>query len=355
MSPDPKAFSRALLNWYDASRRNLPWREDPAPYAVWVSEVLLQQTRMETAVPYFSRFMARFPDVRSLAEAPVEAVVKSFEGIGYYARARNLHAAAKIIAAAGDFPQDFDSWKALPGVGDYTATAICSIAFNQPRPAVDGNVKRVFARQENEDSPKESPAFGAKARDWAAIRMPADRPGAFTQALMELGALVCSPREPACGQCPVARSCKGRIAGRATKLPVSARKTPTEKIEAAVGVLVRKKRVLVQKRPETGLLAGLWEFPGGKLEPDETPEQALVREFLEELGLRVACKEKIAVIRHSYTRFRVTLHAFFVQSGPVPELPGNARFVTPAQLRELAFPAANKRLIRILEKHLADS
>ena len=354
-SPEQKrAFSQKLLGWFSRCMRPLPWRVDYSPYAVWISEIMLQQTQMERGVAYFIRWMERFPNLSSVAQAPEEAVLKAWEGLGYYSRARNLHAAAKRIMAdfGGEFPSDPLLIRSLPGVGEYTAGAIASIAFQTPVPAVDANVERVFARICDIDAPMhgETKRF---IRDNVAALMPADEARSFTQALMELGALVCA-KNPRCELCPVQEFCEARRLGVEKERPVAKKKKAYTNLEMATGIVRREGRVFIQKRPPYGVWAGLWEFPGGCLEQGETPEQAVVRELWEEIELPVHVTASLGAVRHAYTTCRVTMHGFFCeptcQDGEQTVLHAATEgcWVTPEELGAFTFPAGHRKLIEQL-------
>ncbi len=253
-----------LLAWYRDNARRLPWRDAPTAYHVWLSEVMLQQTRVAAALGYYARFLAEAPDVAALAALPEERLMKLWQGLGYYARARNLQAAARQIMEEhrGVFPSDYPGVRALRGVGDYTAAAICSIAFGLPIPAVDGNVLRVVARLTGDGRDIAAPA--AKKRAAQALRplIPTDAPGAFNQALMELGELVCLPHgEPLCPRCPAHDFCVARREGRTGELPAKSPPKPRRVEERTVWLIFSERRVALRRRPETGLLAGLWEYP----------------------------------------------------------------------------------------------
>ncbi|MBO7743719.1 A/G-specific adenine glycosylase, partial [Paenibacillus sp. MWE-103] len=260
-------FSEELLHWYLANKRDLPWRMNRDPYRVWVSEIMLQQTRVDTVIPYYERFMAKFPTAAALAEAPEPEVLKCWEGLGYYSRARNLQAGAKEVVArhGGAVPDDRDAVAALRGVGPYTTGAIMSIAFNRPEPAVDGNVMRVLSRYFclEEDIAKPSTRVGIEKL--AASLIPEGAAGDFNQALMELGALVCTPKSPGCLTCPVMRHCEGRMAGKEHELPVKSKAKPPRR-ETRIAALVAGSganagKLLVRRRPDSGLLAQMWELP----------------------------------------------------------------------------------------------
>lgn len=306
-------LAQHLLAWFDRNARSLPWRENPPnPYRVWVSEVMLQQTQVETVVPYFERWMARFPNLEALASASEQEVLRLWEGLGYYHRARALHRAAQVIVVerGGVWPQRAEEWQSLPGVGPYTAAAIASIAFGEPVLALDGNIRRVLARLFDLDVPVNTRAGEHELRRLGREQMPPERPGDFNQALMDLGAMVCTHRSPRCEVCPLAEYCLARERGTQALRPVrQARKNVPHYIVTAA-VIWREGRVLLAQRPPQGLLGGMWEFPGGKQEPGESLEAALQREIQEELGTTVEVGEAVGVFRHAYSHFRVTLHAF---------------------------------------------
>ena len=260
---DTQNFTRSVLDWYDRGHRDLPWRHTKDAYRIWISEIMLQQTRAETVISYYERFLYRYPTVRSLADAPQEELLKSWEGLGYYSRARSLQKAAQIIVSqyGGELPADVERLRALPGIGDYTAGAIASIAFGIPAAAVDGNVERVLCRYDAVTDTVGTPAVRRAIAARAQELVPRDRPGAFANAMMEMGATMCTPRSPKCLLCPVRAHCEAFAAGEAEDYPI-AEAQPARPVEAfTVYLIVENGRVLVRKRPETGLLAGLWEFP----------------------------------------------------------------------------------------------
>jgi A/G-specific adenine glycosylase len=256
-------FGRRLLAWYDAAHRSLPWRDSGDPYRIWVSEIMLQQTRVESVVPYFHKFMARFPTVAALARAPLDDVLALWSGLGYYARARHMHRAAGVIVAERDgaFPDSVDELRRLPGIGEYTAAAIASIAFGRPVAAVDGNVKRVVARRLGIRVPLNTPRTLERIREATQGWLPRRRAGDFNQAMMELGATVCLPRRPNCANCPVRRGCTAFDAGTVATIPARTKKRAVPHLELAAAAIVSKHGVWVQQRPERGLLGGLWELP----------------------------------------------------------------------------------------------
>jgi A/G-specific adenine glycosylase len=343
-------FSGRLLRWYRRHKRDLPWRHTADPYAVWISEVMLQQTTVGAVIPYYERWLRLFPDVPSLARAPLGRVLKAWQGLGYYQRARNLSAAAKIIVSRheGLLPGDAEALRSLPGFGAYTTAAVLSIAFDRRAALVDANVRRVLMRLEG----VRGPAKTGDDRTWLerlAPLLPARRPGDFNQALMELGALICRPRNPLCLRCPFERNCAAFAAGEQEIIPPP-KALRTESLTAVVGVVVEKGRVLIQKRPAAGLLGGLWEFPGGKVEPGEALTAALARELREELGVSPVRPRRLLTVDHSYTRFRVTLHAFACGLASEPKAdPRRRRWVKLSELRTYPFPSGSAKIVeRIL-------
>lgn len=319
--------ARLLVAWHNAHQRDLPWRTTPAgarsPYAVWISEVMLQQTRVEAVIAYYNRWMARFPTVEALAAADLQDVLKAWEGLGYYARARNLHKAAQVIVLeyGGVFPQDRRELLALPGVGAYTAGALLSIAFNQPAPLLDGNVKRVLARLLDLDAPIDQPPVLKRLWQEAQHIVEAAAPGeagACNEGLMELGALICTPQSPRCLLCPLQDLCRAAAHGTQADRPVMPARKRTPHYDVAAGVIWQaapyRSPLLLAQRPHKGLLGGLWEFPGGKQEEGDADLSAcLRRELAEELAIDVEVGEPVTVVEHAYTHFRITLHAFHAQ------------------------------------------
>ncbi len=340
-SSAPSPFAAALLAWYADHQRALPWRGLKDPYAIWVSEVMLQQTQVATVVPYFRRWMARFPTVEALAAADEQEVLALWEGLGYYRRARALHRAAREIVAHhhGRLPADPQALRRLPGIGKYTAHAVASLAFGADVPVLDGNVRRVLARVFAVEAPADT-AAGEKAL-WAlaAQHLPPGRAADYNQALMDLGATICTPRAPRCAQCPVAEFCQAHRSGNPEAYPRKQRRQRQPHYIVVAAVIRREGKVLVAQRPADGLLGSLWEFPGGKVEHGETLEAALQREIREELDTEIAVEAPFGVYRHAYTHFKVTLHAFLcrlVGPEPRPLQAQDVRWARPAGLD--AFP-----------------
>ncbi len=356
-----KIFSSPLLTWYSKHKRDLPWRRDARdPYRVWIAETLLQQTQVATVIPYYRRFLKRFPTVRALAAAKLDAVLKTWEGAGYYARARNLHRAAKEIVARfhAKLPDTVDQLLTLPGIGRYTAGATASIAFNRDAPALDGNVTRVLCRYFNiKDDPKNA---STQKTLWklAEDLIPRGRAGKFNQALMDLGATLCTPRNPACGICPLRGGCTARRLGIQAQLPVKRKRRKLPHHQIAVGVIWKGKKILISRRFDQGLLGGLWEFPGGHREKRESLARCAEREIKEELGIRVAVGKEFAVVQHAYSHFSITMHAFdcrCVRGRPRAIGCAAFRWVTPRQLSRYAFPAADRKIIAMLTGRRGDT
>lgn len=299
-----------LLAWYNKNKRTLPWRGHPDPYAVWVSEIMLQQTRVETVIPYFEKWMNLFPNVHVLAEASEQDVLNAWEGLGYYSRARNLHKAAKMIVReyGGELPPNMAGLLRLPGIGKYTAGAIASIAFGANEPALDGNLKRVYARLFDVAEPVDSPRGEKLLWEIARQNLPKGRAGDFTQALMDLGAAICLPQNPRCLLCPVMDLCRARENSTQDLRPVKKPKRAAPSHVYAAAVIVRRGKVLLVRRPSKGLLGGMWEFPNGRVKGD--PAQALAQALEAGYRLRVRRKEALGVVRHAYTHFKAAVHVF---------------------------------------------
>ncbi|MGD0500077.1 MAG: A/G-specific adenine glycosylase [Bryobacteraceae bacterium] len=325
----PGEIARLLLAWYRRGHRDLPWRRTSDPYRVWVSEVMLQQTRAQTVVPYYERFLDRFPTVEKLAAANQDQALALWSGLGYYSRARNLLRAARRIVAAGAFPRDYKSISALPGVGDYTAAAIASIAFGLPHAAVDGNVLRVVARVENDPADiaaaRTRERFRAVAQEWLDPR----RAGAFNQALMELGATVCLPKLPLCASCPLQSRCAARAAGTVSSLPVKLRKTTPMRIESALLVIRRSARVLLRReRRDARRMAGFWRLPG----PEDLPSARLA--------------EPLGEFRHTITRHRYEISVYAATLAG-PDAPPDYRWFRAARLTAIPLSTTARKALSL--------
>ncbi len=345
----PESFPTKLLKWYKKNYRQLPWRQTKNPYSIWISEVMLQQTTVQTVIPYFENWVEVFPDMTALSSAPLQKVLKVWQGLGYYQRARNLHAASKLIVKShgGQIPKNYDVLKKLPGFGPYTTSAVLSLAFDLPYPVIDANVRRVLMRLMG--LAKEANArFDNKLLNFLSPLLPNKNMGTFNQAMMELGALVCKPKNPACLLCPFPDVCKAFIQGKQEIIPTPKKKS-YKKIEAVVGIIKKENKFLIQKRPPHGLLAGLWEFPGGKMKSGETREQTLRREIREELLCEVQALRFLVTVRHAYTQFQVTLHAFECELEQNPRLDKkNQRWATLKNIHHYPLPSGSAKIVRFL-------
>jgi A/G-specific adenine glycosylase len=332
-----------LLRWYDQEKRDLPWRNSSDPYAIWVSEIMLQQTRVETVRDYYQRWMERFPDIKSLAEADSDAVLKLWEGLGYYSRAKNLHKAAQQIyeELGGIFPSAYKQIIDLPGVGPYTAGAIASIAFGLPIPAVDGNVLRVMSRifalvEINQRDIKKA------ISDQVALGFPLGRTGDFSQALMELGALVCLPRNPACSSCPLTSDCMAFAQNKQNQWPIVKQKNPVKKIQRQVAVIINGDYILMHQRPAKGLLADLWEFPG----VEGSRKKDFAAEFADEYGVRLKIGKHLLDARHVFTHlvWEMKVYEAMLESNDNLDQRTEFRWVNQEELEKLAIPTAFQKI-----------
>ncbi len=361
LSPSPVAIAAALLAWIDAGNlRDLPWRAEPRdPYTVWVSEIMLQQTQVATVIPYLQRWLERFPTVDALAAAELGDVLKAWEGLGYYSRARNLHKAARVVVEqhGGQAPVDRRALLALPGVGKYTAGAILSIAFGQRAAVLDGNVKRVLARLY--DMAGEIGQSATETHLWHLAEglveaVEPQQAGPLNEALMDLGATVCLPQRPRCLICPLHAPCLARQRGTQEERPVRAARKPLPHFDVTAAVLRRPgqpEQFLIAQRPPEGMLGGLWEFPGGKRHEGESLSNCLRRELQEELAVEAAVGDPVTVVKHAYTHFRITLHAFKCQLlAGEPQSIGVAdwRWVTLDDLAGYPFAVTDQKIIAAL-------
>jgi len=348
---------RALLEWFRRNRRDLPWRtaagETPDPYRVWLSEVMLQQTQVGTVLRYYGRWLERFPTLQALADAPLDDVLKAWEGLGYYSRARNFHRAVREVAMrhGGKVPGDPRAFAALPGVGRYTAGAVMSIAFGHAEPIVDGNVRRVFARWMNEPEP-------TQARLWnmAAELAPGSTPGELNEALMELGATVCTPRKPSCGACPANDLCFARVAGSQEQVPAPRKAKPLPHEDTATAVVAHEGRILLVRRPLDARLGGMWAFPAEVRRRGEAVGAAAERAVREGLGTAVRAGREVGSVKHTFTHVRATYHAVLCDwagGAPIPLRYDAWAWVTPAQVAEYALPVAQQRIAALAAAALA--
>lgn len=304
-----------LLRWFKQNRRNLPWRGTKDPYAIWVSEIMLQQTQVNTVIPYYNHFLKTFPTIQDLAKANLSKVLKVWEGLGYYSRARNLHQASKIIAnhSNGKIPDNLKDLLSLPGIGRNTAGAILSIAFNKTAPILDGNVKRVLSRLfAMSGDPKENKAEQSLWQLSESL-VPKGRASLFNQGLMDLGAMICTPREPLCKSCPLRNFCKGYFSKKPESYPFRSVKKKVPHIEAIAAVIQKDGKVLLRQRPPKGLLGGLWEFPNWPLDGKNDLKKYLRLKVKGDFGLKVKCKEPLGSFKQTYSHFKLTLHVFQCQ------------------------------------------
>ncbi|MDZ7269818.1 MAG: A/G-specific adenine glycosylase [candidate division KSB1 bacterium] len=349
-----RALQHKLLHWYAAAQRDLPWRRQRDPYAIWVAEVMLQQTQTAKVVAYYDPFLQRFPTLTALARAPLDDVLKAWEGMGYYARARHLHRAAQYVHEAwqGELPRDYDGLLQIPGIGPYTAAAIASIAFNRDQAVVDGNVERVLSRLFQVTLPPREPPGKKLFRALAQALLKAGRARDWNQAMMELGALVCTPRRPACGQCPAKNYCCAyNHLHDPAQLPARRRKPPLPHHHLAVALVWKRGRVLINQRPARGLLGGLWEFPNTALQQGERHATALRRALRRQLVIEVKVGKSLMTIEHGYTHFRATLHVYhcaYLRGQPQALACQRWKWVAPGDLHQYAFSTANRRIIAAL-------
>lgn len=310
------SFVQDLLSWYQENARELPWRSVITPYRSWVSEIMLQQTQVDTVLPFFTKWMARFPSLEALASADEQDVLTVWEGLGYYSRARNLHAAARKVVAQydGKLPASSTELQKLPGIGRYTAAAIASIAFQEDVAAVDGNIRRVLSRIFDVTEPARSAAGEEILWSLAEQHLPEGLAGDYNQALMDLGAMICTPKNPNCDDCPISAHCLALQKGVQEKRPVKLPRKKVPHLTVTAAVIRKNGQVLLAKRPQKGLLGGLWEFPGGTMESEDADLQScLKREIQEELGARIHVGPSLGIFRHAYTHFKITLHPFLCE------------------------------------------
>ncbi|HUU90063.1 MAG TPA: A/G-specific adenine glycosylase [Phycisphaerae bacterium] len=348
-----RSLRRRLIAWFRKHQRDLPWRRTRDPYAIWVAEVMLQQTQVPTALPYYERFLKRFPTVQALALGSDHAVLKVWEGLGYYRRARNLHAAAKAVVRdhGGRVPDDPAVFAGLPGVGRYTCGAVQSIAFGHALAALDGNAVRVIARWFAVTRPVTDAATRRGLWDLAESLVPASAPGDWNQAVMELGSRICTPRSPQCPACPVRTLCAAAKRGLQDRIPVTRKRKPIPHIQVGAGIIWRRGKVLMCKRPANKMLAGLWEFPGGKQHNGETIQDCIRRELKEECDLDVTVGDHLIDVTHTYSHLKVTLRCYHCRAprGRVKlHAADEARWVRVEEIPDLPLPAADLKILQAL-------
>lgn len=349
---DAPNLRRSLLDWYGDRGRDLPWRRSRDPYAIWVSEIMLQQTQVKTVLPYYDRWLVALPTIEALAQAEQQTVLKLWQGLGYYARARNLHKAAIVLQQTVDsqFPRHLDQVLALPGIGRSTAGGILSAAFNQPVAILDGNVKRVLARL----MALQQPPAKALDRLWQLSETLLDpiQPRDFNQAFMDLGATICTVKQPSCDRCPWQSACQAYNQGIQSELPMREASAPIPHKQIGVAVIWNDRgEVLIDRRKPEGLLGGMWEFPGGKIEPEETVQDCIRREIQEELAIEIQVGEHLITVDHAYSHFKVSLqvyHCRHLSGDPQPIECDEIRWVSLDQLDQFPFPKANSVIIATL-------
>ena len=350
-------WSQKLLDWYDQNARLMPWRGCADPYGVWISEIMLQQTQVETVIPYYQRWMERFPDLASLAAATEQQILQLWEGLGYYSRARNLLKAAHKLTEenGGKLPANRQALQKLPGIGPYTAGAIASIAFGLDEATLDGNIRRVLARLFNISVPARSKEGEACLWDLARQSLPGGRASDYNQALMDLGAVICTPRAPNCPACPLGSFCQAFVLGVQEQRPVMAARPAVPHVLVMAAVIEDGAgKVLITRRPSRGLLGGMWEFPGGKLEEGEDHPSGLKREIREELDAEIEVGAAFGVYQHAYTHFKVTLHAYRCRllDGSLPKLleASDMRWVTARELSQYPMGKIDRQISKRLER-----
>ena len=350
-------LSSGILAWYHANKRTLPWRGHSSAYAVWVSEIMLQQTRVEAVIPYFEKWMRLFPNVHALANASEQEVLNAWEGLGYYSRARNLHKAAKIVLTQykGEIPRDLDELRKLPGIGRYTLGAIASIAFGMDVSALDGNIKRVYARIFDVETPVDTPAGEKILWDLADKNLPKGHAGDYNQALMDLGATICIPKNPRCLICPVMKLCKARENGTQNQRPVKTPKKDVPHYIHAAAVIKERNKVLLAQRPSEGLLGGMWEFPNGRVDGDPAAglPKALKTGYTLELrvkrGSGTRKKEALGVVEHGYSHFSVSVHVFLCELISMSR-ETNLRWVSLNNLQEYPMGKIDRQIANMIAK-----
>ncbi|MBZ0166548.1 MAG: A/G-specific adenine glycosylase, partial [Candidatus Omnitrophica bacterium] len=345
MTPKRLSFAGRLNRWYRKNARDLPWRQTGDPYQIWISEVMLQQTTVKAVIPYFERWIKIFPTLQCVAACSEQKLLNMWQGLGYYQRARNLHRAAKIISEQfdGKMPSDYETLRRLPGFGPYTTGAVLSIAYDQRVPIIDANVRRVLMRwmgQEGKATPTQDPLI-LKCLDRI---MPGKNLRTFNQALMELGALVCKNREPVCNVCPVYQDCQAFAMGTQEVIPAKDKKSCVE-LDVAIAVARKNGRYFIQQRPAKGLLADLWEFPGGKIEAGESARQALIREVREELGIEVFQIEPFMKTWHFYTKYKVRLNVFSCRFAGTPRPQTAHRWISKAGFKNYPMPSGSAKIV----------
>ncbi len=347
-------MNKSLIDWYDINKKNMPWRNSKNPYQIWISEVMLQQTQVNTVMPYYNKWIKKFPTIKSVALAQTDDILKLWEGLGYYRRAHNIKKSCEIITnnLDGIIPND-KTFKDLPGVGDYIYAAVMSIAFNQKIPVIDGNVKRVGSRfWETNFSDSRSLKFLNKN---LSNHISSSRPGCFNQAIMDLGREVCKPQNPICEKCPISKFCKALKNNTIANYPIKKKLKKVPLFDVVVGYIQnQQKKFIITKRPKEKMLGGLWELPGGKRESGESLKNSLIREIKEELSVDIKVDKKIGVIQHSYSHMKIKLHGYYcrVKSGKIKlNSSDELEWIDFSDINKYSFPIASHKLFKEMEKN----
>lgn len=349
MKPLSKEFPRYLLKWYKAHARDLPWRLSKDPYKIWISEIMLQQTTVNTVIPHFIKWFDKFPDIQTLSRSKIQTVLNQWQGLGYYSRARNIHKAAKIIVKDfnGRIPSKHQELRKLPGFGPYTTGAVLSIAFNVKAAIVDANVRRVMMRILGIEG-KADGKIDALLYEKLENVLPDQKIGDFNQSLMELGALICKSKEPLCNQCSVKIFCKAYELGIQEIIPLTVRKTIST-IPVVVGIVSNNRKYLIKQRPSSGILADLWEFPGVQIEKSETSEQALMRFFKNDLFCEIVEMEHFLDINHFYTQYKIQQKIFRCSFKVFPQISNHYKYVSIKQFDQLPMTSGSSKIVEHLK------
>tara|TARA_Y100001970_G_scaffold287870_2_gene413603 strand:+ start:629 stop:1693 length:1065 start_codon:yes stop_codon:yes gene_type:complete len=349
--PIKKPFIKKLLGWYNSNHITYPWRQNIDPYCVWTSEIMLQQTQANTAIPYFNNWIKKMPDINSVTTKSLEYILKQWEGLGYYARARNFYHACQKVQDKfnGNVPNKYEDLISLPGIGPYIASAILSIAHNVPIAAIDVNAIRVYSRIFKIDFSlnKNRSNLTKLANRIISVK----KPGNFNQAIMDLGRFICRPNKPLCQKCPIKQFCKAGISGSIASYPLKIQPKIKPKFHVAVGVVQKGNQILITKRRASGFLGGLWEFPGGKIIKKESCAECIIREIDEEIGIKVKPVKFIAQIKHQYSHFSITLDAYYckhISGKPSPIECDDIKWINKKDLHKFPFPKANHKLFNFL-------
>ncbi|OGP54739.1 MAG: A/G-specific adenine glycosylase [Deltaproteobacteria bacterium RBG_13_52_11b] len=344
-------IQQRLLRWFEKNKRELPWRKTRDPYAIWISEMMLQQTQVATVIPYYLKFLKLFPTVRHLARADLSDVLRVWEGLGYYSRARNLHKAARtvVILFNGKIPDNPEDLLSLPGVGRYTAGAILSIAFNRESPVLDGNVKRVLSRLYAIPGDPKERKIEERLWDISGSLIPKGNAHSFNQALMELGATICIPKEPLCLLCPLQQLCRARKQGNPESYPKKVSKKAIPHVEAVSAVIIKEGRVLLKHRPPRGLLGGLWEFPNWEIEKGKDLKRSLKNHLKKEMALTAKVDGLVGTLKHTYSHFRLTLHVYYCQ---IPDGKASGKWVSARNLHHYPMSRLHRRIAQVTRGEL---